>query len=186
VPPALVFWHPLSQNGTVTFQYQTASPLSRYRAASGIGSFVHSDTRLTGCRTVRYSSPALIKTSLDVHTASDGLGYNLHVHTVGGRKGYALPSILQVVKRCTPCISILLAVERATPCMCILLAVGRGSPCTSILLVAVVVMRYTLHIQTKGSGKCYNRYIHRRLSLVFFLSYDVEKSHVNARMSETS
>jgi uncharacterized membrane protein YphA (DoxX/SURF4 family) len=83
--------------------------------------------------------------------------------------------------------SILLAVERDTPCMCILLAVGRGTPCTSILLVVVmVVKRYTLHIQTEGSGKCYNLYIHRRLLLVFFLSYDVEKSHVIAGMPETS
>jgi hypothetical protein len=118
-------------------------------------------------------SPALIKKyTLHVHTASDGLGYTLHVHTAGGRKGYALPSILQVVKRYTPCRSILLAMERDTPCM-------------SILLL-VVEKRYTLNIQTKGSGKCYNLYIHRQLLLVFFLSYDVEKSHVNARMPEKS
>jgi hypothetical protein len=47
--------------------------------------------------------------------------------------------------------------------MCILLAVGRGTPCMSKLLVVVVVAvkRYTLHIQTEGSGKCYNLYIHR-------------------------
>jgi hypothetical protein len=82
--------------------------------------------------------------------------------------------------------SILLAVERDTPCMCIVLAVGRGTSCTSILLVVEVVKRYTLHIQTEVSGKCYNLSIHRPLSLVSFLSYDVEKSHLNAGMSETS
>ncbi len=67
-------------------------PLFRYRTGSGIHIFVHSATRLTGCRTVQHLKKGYI---LHVHTAVGGNEYTLHVHrqlimVLSGTAGHGL------------------------------------------------------------------------------------------------
>ncbi len=77
------------------------------------------------------------------HTASDGLGYTLHVHTAGGGKGIPCTSILVVViVKNTTCSFKLLVVESGTPtCTSILVVMERNTPC--------------MHVHTGGGGKGY-------------------------------
>jgi hypothetical protein len=52
MPPSSAFRHPVSLSGARSIPVQDWVPLFQYRTGSGIGIFVHSGTRLTGCRTV--------------------------------------------------------------------------------------------------------------------------------------
>jgi hypothetical protein len=75
-------------------------------------------------------------TTLRVHTASDGLGYTLHVNNAGG---VPCTSVLPIVERKTPCTSILLAVEMDHPThTSTLLAVEKDGSCTFVLLLVLV------------------------------------------------
>jgi hypothetical protein len=95
-----------------------------------MGIFAHSSNRLTRCQTVRLSGilKALFNGekgyihNLHVHTASDGMGYTLHINTAhmvergilhvhtagvgGGERDIHCMSKLQVVESETPCMSI--------------------------------------------------------------------------------
>jgi hypothetical protein len=120
------FRHPVSKSGTGAFQILDWVPLFRCRTGSGIGIFVHSGTRLTGCRTVRHLKKGY---TLHIHTAGGIKGHTQHVHTTGGGRGYALHVHTAGGGKAYPahCTSILLAVEIVTPCTSILLAVERDT-----------------------------------------------------------
>jgi hypothetical protein len=113
-------------------------------------------------------------------TAGSRKGYTQYVHTAAGRMGErihtACPmSILVAVDRDTPCMFLLVVVERIHPACpycwrwkgihpshpyCWL---WKDTPCTSILLA--------VESDTPSTS--------RRLPMVLFLLYDVEKSLVN-------
>ncbi len=109
------------------------------------------------------------------HIASDGLEYSLQV-----------PTVLLVVERNTPCTSILLVAQKgtSTTCTCIQLLLEMDTPCTSILLVVKTERNTPCKFKLLISGKDYTLHVHKRLLLVLFLQYEVEKSYINEGIQE--
>jgi hypothetical protein len=77
-------------------------PLFRYRTDFGIGIFIHSGIRLTGCRTVRHC--------MMVEMAGGGEGYTLYVCSADVGQNYTCTSTLLPAKMDTPCTSTVMMV----------------------------------------------------------------------------